>query len=118
MNRSYTKIRHIQESNLKIIITEEQYENTLETNSSLWLRRRYDLVLRELEYTKDFTRDGICRRDTYEDFEHYFFSVFMDCLHPYYYEETHFNYEKFQSVLTDMFYVECTEFYFYGREKC
>lgn len=86
--------------------------------SKLWLRRNYDLVKQELEATMDFTRDRICDKDEFENFEYYFFSVFMDCLHPYYYEETNFNYKEFQSTLTDMFYVECTEFYFNGREKC
>jgi hypothetical protein len=101
---------------MKIIITEEQYGRMF--NSKLWLRRNYDLVKQELKATMDFTRDRICDKDEFENFEYYFFSVFMDCLHPYYWEETNFDYKEFQSTLTDMFYVECTEFYFNGREKC
>jgi hypothetical protein len=101
---------------MKIIITEEQYGRMF--NSKLWLRRNYDLVKQELKSTMDFTRDRICDKKEYEKFEYYFFSVFMDCLHPYYWEETNFDYKEFQATLTDMFYVECTEFYFAGREKC
>jgi hypothetical protein len=101
---------------MKIIITEEQYGRIF--NSKLWLRRNYDLVKQELKDTMDFTRDRICDKDEYENFEYYFFSVFMDSLHPYYWEETNFDYKEFKSTLTDMFYVECTEFYFAGREKC
>jgi len=46
----------------------------------------------------------------------------MDCLHPYFYDDenfTHLEYDMMcEVVLRDLFYVECTEFYFKGREKC
>lgn len=60
----------------------------------------------------------ICRFDNYEDFESLFFSVFMNGLHPYYYDIKGFDYEGVRNMLIDLFYVECTEFYFAGREKC
>ena len=101
---------------MKIIITEEQYGRMF--NPKLWLRRNYKLVNDELKDTMQLTKGDICRYDTYDDFEYYFFAVFMDCLHPYYYEEENFDYKEFQDTLTDMFYVECTEFYFAGRERC
>ena len=101
---------------MRFIITEEQYARMF--NSKLWLRRNYDLVKQELNSTMDFTQDGICRRDTYEDFEYYFFAVLMDCLHPYYWDIENNIYLGIQPELIDLFYVECTEFYFAGREKC
>ncbi len=101
---------------MKIIITEEQYNRMF--NSKLWLRRNYKLVTDELKDTMQLTKGDICRYDTYDDFEYYFFAVFMDCLHPYYYEKENFDYKEFQSTLTDMFYVECTEFYFKYKERC
>jgi hypothetical protein len=101
---------------MKIIITEEQYNRMF--NSKLWLRRHYNLVTDELKDTMQLTKGDICRYDTYEDFENYFFSLFMDGLHPYYYQKENFDYKEFQSTLTDMFYVECTEFYFKYKERC
>lgn len=103
---------------MKIIITEEQYDKLIGQKSFLWLRRRYALVIKELKETFDFTKDMICNYNSYEEFEQYFFSVFMDCLHPYYYDDDSFNYDEIFNLLKDLFYVECTEFYFDGKERC
>ena len=101
---------------MKILITEEQYEMLF--NPEFWVRRNYSHVENELNDTMSFTSDEICRYDTYEEFEYYFFSVFMDGLHPYYYDVFNLDYLGLRSTLTDMFYVECTEFYFEGKELC
>jgi len=103
---------------MKIIITEEQYDRVVNRNAILWIKRRFSLVEKELMETYDFTEDMICRNDTYEDFEYRFFSVLMDGLHPYFYDEENFDYEGLFNELIDLFYVECTEFYFAGRKKC
>ena len=103
---------------MKYIITEEQYDRVVSKDSLSWIKRRYNLVRQELRNTVDFTRDSICRYDSYEKFEYYFFSVFMDCLHPYFYDYETFDYEGVFHSLSDLFYVECTEFYFEGRERC
>ena len=103
---------------MKIIITEEQYDRVVNTESRNWIRRRFNLVKDELETAFKFTKDDVCRYDTYEEFERYFFSVFMDCLHPYYMDIENYIYRGLESELTDLFYVECTEFYFAARERC
>jgi len=103
---------------MRIIITEEQYDKVVNRNAQLWIKRRFSLVEKELMETYDFTEDMICRNDTYEDFEYRFFSVLMDGLHPYFYDEENFDYEGLFNELIDLFYVECTEFYFAGKEKC
>lgn len=103
---------------MRYIITEEQYDRIISKDSLSWVKRRYDLVRQELKNTIDFTKDSICNYDSYEKFEHYFFSVFMDCLHPYFYDYDNFDYEGVFHSLIDLFYVECTEFYFDGRERC
>ena len=101
---------------MKILITEEQYEMLF--NPEFWLRRNYSHVENELKETMSDTSYKICRYDTYEEFESYFFSSFMDGLHPYYYDVFNLDYIGLESTLTDMFYVECTEFYFEGKELC
>jgi hypothetical protein len=103
---------------MKYIITEEQYDRVINKDSLSWVKRRYDLVHQELKNTIDFTRDSICNYDSYEKFEYYFFSVFMDCLHPYFYDDEDFDYDGVFDSLVYLFYVECTEFYFEGRERC
>ena len=103
---------------MRFIITEDQYDKMFSDQSRLWVLRRYKLVNDEFKDTIQFTKGDIWRFDTYEDFEYYFFSVLMDCLHPFFYEEDHFDYKGVQNFLTDLFYVECTEFYFKGRERC
>jgi hypothetical protein len=106
---------------MKYIITEEQNDNLINQRSLFWIKRRYNLVKDSLEETFDLTLDSICRKNTYEEFERYFFSVFMDCLHPYFYEDESFDnvqYDGMIDILKDLFYVECTEFYFEGRRRC
>ena len=102
---------------MKIIITEEQYDRVVNTESRNWIRRRFNLVEEELKDTYQLMKDDICRLD-YEVFEYTFFSVLMDGLHPYFYDIEDFDYRGVFNMLTDLFYVECTEFYFAGREKC
>lgn len=102
---------------MKIIITEEQYDKVVNNQSRMWIRRRFNLVKEELKDTYQLMKDNICRLD-YEDFEYRFFSVLMDGLHPYFYDIEGFDYKGVLNMLTDLFYVECTEFYFAGREKC
>ena len=103
---------------MKIIITEEQYDRVVNAESRNWIRRRFKLVEEELKDTYQLMKDNICRVDNYEDFEYRFFSVLMDGLHPYFYDIEGFDYKGVLNMLTDLFYVECTEFYFAGREKC
>lgn len=107
---------------MKYIITEEQYDKLPENEKALfWIKRRYDLVLGELKETFDLMEFDICRIDNYDKFENKFFSVLMDGLHPYFYDDPNVDnltYDAMLNILKDLFYVECTEFYFAGREKC
>jgi hypothetical protein len=103
---------------MKIIITEDQHDKVVKTQARNWVRRNFNLIKDELETAFKFTKDDVCRYDTYEKFESYFFSVFMDCLHPYYFDIEHDIYLNIESKLVDLFYVDCTEFYFAGRERC
>jgi hypothetical protein len=107
---------------MKYIITEEQYDRVVNKNVLFWIKRRYDLVEKALKETYKLTKFDICRIDDYEKFEKKFFTVMMDCLHPFFYDDesfTHLEYDMMcEVVLKDLFYVECTEFYFAGRRKC
>ena len=106
---------------MKYIITEEQYNNNVNPYILFWIKRRYGLVLGELKETFELMDFDICRIDDYEKFEKKFFSVFMDNLHPYFYGNDTFgddSYDVLYNILQDLYYVECTEFYFAGREKC
>jgi hypothetical protein len=107
---------------MKYIITEEQYFKLPENEKALfWIKRRYDLVLGELKETFDLMEFDICRIDNYDKFENKFFSVLMDGLHPYFYDDPNIDniaYDAMLNILKDLFYVECTEFYADGREKC
>lgn len=106
---------------MKIIITEEQYNRVISQKSLFWVKRRFDLVKEELNDTFKLMEFDICRIDDYEKFEKKFFSVLMDGLHPYFYDDedfSHIEYDEMYDLLKDYFYVECTEFYFAGREKC
>jgi len=87
-------------------------------DSIFWIKRRYSIVRMCLDKTIEFTEDSICHYDSYEEFEYYFFSVFMDCLHHYFYNKNTFDYEGVFHSLVDLFYVKCKEFYFDGRERC
>ena len=103
---------------MKIIVTEEQYDRVFNKNSVSWIKRRYGVVKDGLRETFELMDFDICRIDDYKKFETKFFAVFMDFLHPYYYENESFEHDDMLDVLKDLFYVDCTEFYFKGREKC
>ena len=106
---------------MKYIITEEQYDRVINRKMLFWIKRRYDLVLKELGETKEIMYTDICRINDYESFEGKFFSVLMDGLHPYFYDDEsigNIEYNEMYDLLMDLFYVDCTEFYFAGREKC
>ena len=105
---------------MKYIITEEQYKVITQT-PLFWIRRRYDLVLSSLKETKEIMYTDICRINDFESFERKFFAVLIDCLHPYFYDDESIGnteYDEMYNLLKDLFYVDCTEFYFEGREKC
>lgn len=108
--------------NMKYIITEEQFDRVLNGPILSWLKRRTELVEASLKETLEYMEFDICRIDDYEKFEDKFFSVFMDCLHPFYYDNFIFggdeSYDLMTNILRDLYYVDCTEFYFAGREKC
>jgi hypothetical protein len=91
---------------------------TITEDSIFWIKRRYSIVRMCLDKTIEFTEDSICHYDSYEKFEYYFFSVFMDCLHPYFYDDEDFDYDGVFDSLVYLFYVKCTEFYFDGKERC
>jgi hypothetical protein len=106
---------------MKIIITEEQYDRVINQKSLFWIKRRMDLVKEELKEVMELMEFDICRIDDYEKFEKKFFTVLMDCLHPEFYDDEnfdHWTYDTMFNILQDLYYVECTEFYFAGREKC
>jgi hypothetical protein len=107
---------------MKYIITEEQYDKNVNQYIFFWIKRRFGLVKEELKETFENMKFDICRIDDYEKFEKKFFTVLMDGLHPYFYEDDSFGgYESsrvMKNILKDLFYVDCTEFYFAGREKC
>ena len=107
---------------MKYVITEEQYDRVVNKTVLFWIKRGFDLVEKSLRETYDLMEFDICRIDDYEKFEKKFFTVMMDSLHPYFYDDenfTHLEYDMMcEVVLKDLFYVECTEFYFEGREKC
>ena len=107
---------------MKYIITEEQYFKLPENEKALfWIRRRFNRVEEELKGTFELMEFDICRIDNYDKFENKFFSVLMDGLHPYFYDDPNIDniaYDAMLNILKDLFYVECTEFYADGREKC
>ena len=106
---------------MKIIITEEQYDRVFNQKSLFWIKRRFDSVKEALKETFELMEFDICRIDDYEKFEKKFFIVLMDSLHPYYYDDDSIGsveYDAMHDILKDLFYVDCTEFYFAGREKC
>jgi hypothetical protein len=106
---------------MKIIITEEQYDKIISKKSLFWIKRRIDLVKDALKETFELMEDDICQIDDYDWFEKKFFSVLMDGLHPYFYDDESFDhaeYDAMYNTLQDLYYVECTEFYFDGRERC
>ena len=107
---------------MKIIITEEQYYNLPENQKALfWIKRRFEVIKKELKETFEHMEFDICRIDNFDKFENKFFTVLMDSLHPYFYDDPnfdHWTYDTMFNILKDLYYVECTEFYFAGRAKC
>ena len=107
---------------MRYIITEEQYYNLPENQRALyWIKRRFNSVKEALKETFELTKFDICRIDNYDKFENKFFSVLMDCLHPEFYNDEnfdHWTYDTMFNILQDLYYVECTEFYFKGRKRC
>ena len=106
---------------MRYTITEEQYKRVMNQKSLFWIKRRIDLVKEELKEVMELMEFDICRIDNYDRFENKFFSVLMDCLHPEFYDDEnfdHWTYDTMFNILQDLYYVECTEFYFAGREKC
>ena len=106
---------------MKYIITEEQYDRIINNTALFWIRRRFDLVKESLNETFEIMESDICRINDYEKFEKKFFSVLMDSLHPYFYDDENFShteYDAMYNILSDLFYVDCTECYFDGRNKC
>jgi valyl-tRNA synthetase len=107
---------------MNYIITEGQYANLPENEKALfWIKRRYGSVKEALKETFDLMKFDICRIDSYDRFENKFFSVLMDSLHPEIYDDEnfdHWTYDTMFNILQDLYYVECTEFYFKGRERC
>jgi hypothetical protein len=101
---------------MKIIITEEQYDRIAKSPARLWILRNYQLV--EDGLIETINDVNTCRFETYEKYESYFFAVFMDVLHPHFYLIDDFDYDGVESELKDMFYVDSTESYSDGREKC
>jgi hypothetical protein len=101
---------------MKIIITEEQYDRVIKNPNRIWILRNHQLVKEALIETINDVNP--CRFETYDRYESYFFGVFMDELHPHFYEFENFDYDGVESELKDMFYVEATEAYSDGREKC
>jgi hypothetical protein len=94
---------------MKYIITESQ-------NNRLWLLRRYDLVLHELKESIE----GLdpCRFADFDDYEHRLTQYIMDGLHHEFYLMDNFDYEGMRNILKDLFYVDITEAYHSGKEKC
>ena len=88
---------------MKVIITESQ-------NNRIWLLRRYDLI-KEV-FDECFNEIKPCRFKTFDDYESYFYNVFMEILHPDYYLFDNFDYNGIMSEVKDMFYVELNEHYF------
>jgi hypothetical protein len=107
---------------MKIIITEIQYSNLPENQKALfWIKRRFNSVKKALKETFELMGFDICRIDNYDKFENKFFSVLMDCLHPEFYDDEnfeHWTYDTMFNILQDLYYVDCTEFYFKGRKRC
>ena len=106
---------------MKYIITEEQYDRVINQKYLFWIKRRIDLVKEELNQVMGLMEFDICRIDDYEKFEKKFFTVLMDGLHPYFYDDeniSNIEYDGMHDILKDLFYVDCTEFYFAGRRKC
>ena len=101
---------------MKIIITEKQYDRVAKSPSRLWILRNLPIVEDGLVETINDVNP--CRFETFDKYESYFFAVLMDVLHPHYYDIDNFDYDGVESELKDMFYVDTTEAYSDGKEKC
>ena len=99
---------------MKIIITESQYDRLIKTPNHIWVLRRYDLVKSAFKNAIDEVNP--CRWPTFDLYETFFYSVFMDGLHPEYYLIDNFDYNGIKTVLMELFYVELTELYY--KRKC
>lgn len=100
---------------MKIIITEDQF-NKLHNSNRTWLIRRFHII-------KDLFNDSIgdidpCSFETFDDYEFMVFNYLMGDLHPYFYDIENFDYGGIANELKDMFYVDTTETYYSGKEKC
>jgi hypothetical protein len=100
---------------MKIIITEDQY-NKLQNPNRTWLIRRFHII-------KDDFNDSIdeidpCSFETFDDYEFMLFNYLMDKFYPYFYDIENFDYGGIMDELKDMFYVDTTETYYSGIEKC
>jgi hypothetical protein len=98
---------------MKIIITESQHKKL---QMRQWLLRRYDLV--KSAFNDAIDEVNPCRWPTFDLYETFFYSVFMDGLHPEYYLIDDFDYNGIKSVLMELFYVELTEHYYDKRQRC
>jgi len=106
---------------MKIIITESQYDRLIKTPNHIWVLRRYDLVKSAFDETINYLQPPIaspCSFKTFEEYESFFYEVFMDSLHPDYYLFDDFDYNGIKEVLMDLFYVELTEYFYDAKEKC
>ena len=107
---------------MKIIITESQYNRLIKTPNHIWVLRRYDLIKSTFDESINtvFNNSDVtpCSFKTFEEYESFFYEVFMDILHSDYYLLDNFDYNGIKEVLMDLFYVELTEYYHDAKEKC
>ena len=101
---------------MKIIITESQYDRLIKTPNHIWVLRRYKEV--KSAFDESINDVNPCRFKTFEEYESFFYEVFMDILHPDYYLLDNFDYNGIKEVLKDLFYVELTEYFYDAKEKC
>ena len=101
---------------MKIIITESQYDRLIKAPNHIWVLRRYKEV--KSAFDESINDVNPCRFKTFEEYESFFYEVFMDILHPDYYLYDNFDYNGIKEVVEDLFYVELTEHYHDEKEKC
>jgi len=98
---------------MKYIITESQHKLL---QNRQWISRSYDLVLNELKDSIEVLDP--CRFADFDDYEHRLSQYIMDGLHHLFYLTDDFDYEGMRTLLKDLFYVDMTEAYYSGKEKC
>ena len=106
---------------MKIIITESQYDRLIKTPNHIWVLRRYKEVKSAFDESINYLQPPIsspCSFKTFEEYELFFYEIFMDILHPDYYLYDNFDYNGIKEVVEDLFYVELTEHYYDAKEKC